>query len=83
MNSVGLRALLAARTARHRARRRRDSRRMARATVLEQRVFLRLMPALVQHVRGPTDIAYGPEELIAQLERLGQKLTLETLPAAA
>jgi hypothetical protein len=34
--------------------------------VLEQRVFLRLMPALVQHVHGPTDIAYGPEELIAQ-----------------
>jgi hypothetical protein len=32
--------------------------------VLEQRVFLQLMPALVQHVHGPTNIPYGPEELI-------------------
>lgn len=63
--SVGPRALQAARAARHRARRatRRAKERLAQG-VLEQRVFVRLMPALVRHVHGPTEIRYGPEELI-------------------
>ena len=63
--SVGPRALQAARAARHRARRatRRAKERLAQG-VLEQRVFVRLMPALVRHVHGPTEIRYGPEESI-------------------
>jgi Glycosyl transferase family 2 len=32
--------------------------------ILEQQVFVRLMPVLVRHVHGPTRICYSPEELI-------------------
>lgn len=63
--SVRLRPLQAARAARHRARR---ATRLAKERLaqrfLEQQVFVRLMPALVRHVHGPTEIHYGPEELI-------------------
>jgi hypothetical protein len=50
---------------RHRARRatRRAKEEFAQR-VLEQRLFVRLMPALVRHVHGPAEIRYGREELI-------------------